>query len=150
MSFHFGDLKEGARYRSSGRTLTEADIMSFAGLSGDYNPLHIDETWVRSNTEFDGRIAHGLLVLAVTSGLRTPGLDEWAILAYLNVERKMLAPAYPGDTIHQRSWIESLRASRSRPGTGIVVVSSQVINHRGEVLQEGKDTYLVGGEGVAP
>jgi 3-hydroxybutyryl-CoA dehydratase len=145
VTIHFDDLSDGQEFRSSGRTLTEADIMAFAGLSGDFNPLHTDEQWVRANTDFDGRIAHGLLVLAISSGLRTPGIDDWDIRAYLSVERQMVGPAYPGDTLHQHSRISSLRPSRSRPGSGIVIVATSMVNQHDTVVQEGSDTYLVGG-----
>lgn len=148
MSVYFDDLTEGTAYVSARRTLTEADISSFAGLSGDFNPLHTDELWVRENTKFEGRIAHGLLVLAISSGLRTPGIDDWAIQAYLGVERRMVGPAYPGDTLHQRCTIASVRSSRSRPGSGIVVVEAQMFNQHDEIVQEGQDTYLVGGPEV--
>lgn len=149
MTIYFEELSEGQEYPSSGRTITEADIVNFAGVSGDFNALHTDEQWVRSNTPFSGRIAHGLLVLAASNALRTPGIDDWEILAYLDVQRRFAAPTYPGDTISQRSKIESLRPSRSRPGTGVVVVAVEVFNQRGEVVQEGKDTYLVGAPEVA-
>src|SRR5207249_4964556 len=81
----FDQLEIGDTFLSGGRTMTEADIMGFAGLSGDFNPLHTDEEWVTANTPFTRRIAHGLLVLAISSGLRTPGLDGLNIVAYLNV-----------------------------------------------------------------
>jgi acyl dehydratase len=143
MSVYFDDLAEDMTYTSQGRTLTEADIMTFAGLSGDFNPLHTDETWVREHTDFNGRIAHGLLVLSISSGLRTPGLDDWSILAYLGVERRMAGPAYPGDTLVQKSTVTSLRRSKSQPDAGIVVVAAEVTNQNGVPIQYGTDTYLV-------
>ena len=82
------DLAPGAEFRSAGRTVTESDIMAFAGVSGDFNRLHTDEPWVRENTPFRGRIAHGLLVLAMSSGLATPGLDDVEIIAYLEETRR--------------------------------------------------------------
>ena len=145
MSIPFSALTEAAEYRSAGRTITDADIVNFAGISGDFNPLHTDDVWVRENTKFDGRIAHGLLVLAVTNGLRTPGVDDWNIQAFVNVERRMIGPVYPGDTLHSSYKIENLRASRSRPGAGIVTVRIEVLNQHGDVVQDGQDKYLVGG-----
>lgn len=146
MTVYFSDITEGTSYTSIGRTVTEADIVGFAGLSGDYSQLHTDEVWVRENTEFKGRIAHGLPVLAISNGLRTPELDDWFIQAFLSVERRMTGATYPGDTIHHVSTVESLRASNSRPEAGIVTVQIEVANQHGDVVQEGHDVYLVGGK----
>ena len=65
------DLPAGLHVTTARRTLTESDIMTFAGVSGDFNPLHTDEDFVKEHTPFRGRIAHGLLVLAMSSGLRS-------------------------------------------------------------------------------
>jgi 3-hydroxybutyryl-CoA dehydratase len=136
-------MNAGDVWESAGRTVTEADIMSFAGVSGDFNALHTDEEWVREHTPFSGRIAHGLLTLAITSGLRTPGLDDLEVLAYLEVARQMVGPVYPGDTIRATHTVSEVRPSASRPGTGVVKVGVEVRNQRGEVVQRGADTYLV-------
>src|SRR5205823_5997879 len=84
------------------------------GISGDFNPLHTDELFVRERTPFRGRIAHGLLVLAISSGLQSE-LDRVESVAYLEAQREFVAPTYPGDTI-QATWkVEGSRPSRSRP-----------------------------------
>lgn len=140
---HFEELKVGREFRSAGRTVTESDITAFAGLSGDYNPLHVDETWVRAHTEYRGRIAHGVLVLAISQGLRTPGLDELEVLAFLAVERSFVAPVYPGDTIHARWSVQALRDSRSRPHAGIATLAVEVVTQDGTVVQRGTDVDLV-------
>lgn len=143
MPTYLEDLEPGAEYRSAGRTVTESDIMAFAGVSGDFNRLHTDEPWVREHTPFDGRIAHGLLVLAISSGLATPGLEDVEIIAYMEESRRFTAPTYPGDTIHAEWRIGEVRPSRSRPGTGVVALDVDVRNHRGEVVQSGRDVWLV-------
>lgn len=139
----FEDLEVDQEFVSAGRTITEADIGAFAGLSGDYNPLHTDEQWVRENTPFRGRIAHGVLILAISEGLRTPGLDELEVIAFLNVERSFAAPTYPGDTIHARWAVQELRESRSRPQAGVVTLAVEVTNQDGVVVQRGTDIDLV-------
>jgi 3-hydroxybutyryl-CoA dehydratase len=136
-------MKPGDVWRSAGRTITEADVMTFAGVSGDFAPLHTDEQWVKANTPFEGRIAHGLLTLAITSGLRTPGLDDLEFLAYLEVSRRMVAPVYPGDTIHATHTVAEVRPSASRPGTSVVKVEVEVRNQRDQVVQHGADTFMV-------
>jgi acyl dehydratase len=146
MTVYLQDVTEGDGFTSRGRTITEADIVSFAGLSGDFNPLHTDETWVTQNTEFRGRIAHGLLVLAVSSGLGTPGVDDLEVLAYMEVTRRMAAPVYPGDTIRVRYVVSEARGSRSRPDRGVVTLGVEVVNQHDEVVQTGTDVLLVGAD----
>jgi len=143
MSIYLEDLREGQAFRSAGRTVTEADILAFAGLSGDFNELHVNEPWVREHTPFEGRIAHGLLVTSIASGLAAPGLDDLVVLAFLELQRRMTAPTYPGDTIWLHAVVESVRASRSRPGSGVAVLAVEVRNQRDEVVQEGRDVALV-------
>jgi acyl dehydratase len=137
------DLEPGAEYRSAGRTLTESDIMAFAGVSGDFNRLHTDEPWVREHTPFEGRIAHGLLILAIQSGLATPGLDDVEIIAYMEETRRFTGPTYPGDTINAVCRIEEVRPSSSRPTMGVVLLDIEVRNQRDEVVQSGRDVWLV-------
>lgn len=143
-SLAFDDLSEGAQYVSVGRTVTEADIQAFAGVSGDFNQLHTNDEWVRANTQFRGRIAHGLLVLAMSSGMRTPDYDDLDIQAYLSESRDMTAPTYPGDTITVTNTVTDLRPSKSKPGHGIVTFHVQVTNQHGDVVQSGTDVLLIG------
>jgi acyl dehydratase len=136
------DIEVGLELSSARRTVTEADIVAFAGLSGDYNPLHTDEIFAREETPFRGRIAHGLLVLSIADGLRNP-FDDWAHLAWLEVQRRFVGPTYPGDTIHAVRRVEDVRPSSSRPGTGVVTVAVEVVKQDGEVVQRGRDVLLV-------
>jgi acyl dehydratase len=143
MPLYLEDLTDGREFRSAGRTVTEADIGAFAGVSGDFNQLHTNELWVKENTPFRGRIAHGLLVLSISSGLATPELDDLVILAYAEVQRKMSAPTYPGDTIDVVYTVESTRRSKSRPDTGIATLTVEVRNQDGDVVQSGIDVLMV-------
>lgn len=144
MTLYMDHLEPGTEFVSAGRTVTESDIVAFAGLSGDYNPLHTDEVWARAHTPFAGRIAHGALILSISEGLRTPGLDEVEVVAFLELTRSFVAPTYPGDTIHARWAVQDRRRSRSRPEAGVVTVSVQVVNQDNTVVQRGTDVYLVG------
>jgi acyl dehydratase len=136
------DIEVGDEAVTARRTLTEADIAAFCGVSGDFNPLHTDDLFIREHTPFRGRIAHGLLVLAISSGLHSEA-DDWQLIAYLEAQRRFLAPAYPGDTIHARWRVESVRRSRSRPDTGVVTLSVEVVNQDGDIVQAGTDVLLV-------
>ncbi len=143
MTIYLEDYAVGQAFMSVGRTVTEADIMAFAGVSGDFNQLHINEQWVTANTPFTGRIAHGLLVLAISSGLATPGMDDVEVIAYLEASRKFVGPTYPGDTIHTVTTVLDTRPSRSRPGMGVLTTSVEVVNQDGEVVQTGTDAVMI-------
>jgi 3-hydroxybutyryl-CoA dehydratase len=145
-TMYLEDIDVGLEMISARRTVTEADIVAFAGLSGDYNPLHTDEVFAREETPFRGRIAHGLLVLSIADGLRNP-FDDWAHLAWLDVQRRFLGPTYPGDTIHAVRRVEEVRRSASRPGTGVVTVSVRVVKQDGDVVQQGTDVLMVAARG---
>jgi 3-hydroxybutyryl-CoA dehydratase len=142
VTVYLEDLHEGAEYLSASRTISHQGIAAFAGLSGDFSPLHTDDEWTRENTPFAGRIAHGALVFSVSQGLRTPVVDDIAVIAFLGFERTLAGPVYPGDTISARWTVAQVRRSRSRPDRGIARLSVAVVNQDGTVVQHGSDTYL--------
>ncbi|HRX35088.1 MAG TPA: MaoC/PaaZ C-terminal domain-containing protein [Aestuariivirga sp.] len=145
METTFDMIEAGAEYHSAGRTVTEADIVNFAGVTGDFNPLHMDEEWVRANTGFPTRIAHGLLVHSIGEGLRCPALDSWKILAFLETQRKMLLPVLPGDRIQQNYKVTSKKPSSKDPSRGVVELDVTITNQRGEAVQSGYNRYMIGG-----
>lgn len=146
---YFEQIEVGQSWESARRTVTEADIVNFCGLSGDFNPLHTDDRFIREQTPFRERIAHGLLVLSITSGLRSD-TDSWHVLAYLEEQRRFVAPVYAGDTISAFWRVESTRRSRSQPDKGIVTLEVEVRNQDGEVVQAGSDVLLVGARDAGP
>src|SRR4030081_3033139 len=95
---HLEEIEVGTTFQTSRRTVTEADIAAFAGVSGGFHPLHVDEIFAREQSPFGGRIAHGPLVLSMSYGMRSPR-DDWKILALASCERRFRAPVYPGDTV---------------------------------------------------
>jgi 3-hydroxybutyryl-CoA dehydratase len=143
MTVHLEDLQRGQEFASAGRTITDADIMAFAGVSGDFNELHTNDEWVRANTPFTGRIAHGLLILSIASGLRTPTIDALAVLAYMSVERSFTGPTYVGDTISALWRIDEVRPSKSHKNAGVVALDIEVRKTAGAIVQRGRDVYLV-------
>ena len=145
METTFSQIEVGAEYSSVGRTVTEADIVNFAGCTGDFNSLHMDDVWVRENTPFPGRIAHGLLVLSIGEALRVHGIDTWKVIAFLEVQRKMVGYVLPGDRISQKYRVASKKPSSKDPSRGVVEVEITTINQRGETVQSGYDRYLIGG-----
>jgi len=142
MTTYLDDLRVGSVYLSASRTISKEDIVAFAGLSGDFSPLHTDDEWARENTPFSGRIAHGALVFSISQGLRTPVIDDIAVIAFLGFERTLVGPVYPGDTIRARWTVTQVRRSRSSPERGVACLSAAVINQDGTIVQRGSDTYL--------
>jgi acyl dehydratase len=138
---YFEDVQVGEEFTSPGRTVTEADIVIFAGLSGDYNVLHTDAEHMKSS-QFGERIAHGLLGLAIQQGLLdrvVPGQGPGPLVA---VKWKFKGPIKIGDTIHVTARF-SAKKDGDRPTAGVVTVERQVVNQRGEVVQEGETDHLV-------
>jgi len=142
MTTYLEDLRAGSEYLSAARTVSKEDIAAFAGLSGDFSPLHTDDEWARQNTPFSGRIAHGALVFSISQGLRTPVIDDIAVIAFLGFERILAGPVYPGDTVTARWTVSQVRRSRSRPDRGVARLHVAVVNQDGAIVQHGSDTYL--------
>jgi acyl dehydratase len=140
---YWEDWETGAEFLSPARTVTETDIVLYAGLSGDYNPLHIDEEYCKG-TVFGGRIAHGPLVYAIAAGLVFQlHLYDDTLIALLGFEDlRFLKPVRPGDTIHAKIKVLEKRET-SRADRGIVKRQLQVIKQDGEVVQEGIQVLLL-------
>ena len=140
---YFDDLEVGQEWTSGGRTVTEADIVSFAGFSGDFNPIHIDHEFARS-TPFRRPIAHGLLVFSVGSGLGV-NIPMMRTLAVLTIrEWHFRGPVFIGDTIRVRSEVLE-KESRARGRRGVITWKRQLLNQEEKVVQEGVTLTLVEG-----
>jgi acyl dehydratase len=147
-ALYWQDLVADDEWESPARTVTEADIVLFAGLSGDYNPLHVDAEAAASGP-FGGRVAHGLLGLAVASGLASTAprvrtlafaaLGEWAFHK----------PVLPGDTLHVVSRVEAVEP-QSRGRRARVTWHRRLVNQKGVTVQEGRVVTLVLGRPGTP
>lgn len=143
MPMYIEDFVPGQETQSAARTVTEADVVAFAGLSGDYNSIHTDAEYSRG-TQFGQRIAHGMLVFSIATGLgvRTGVLDG-TVLAFLGIEDwKFHQPVFIGDTIRLRWTVTEARPS-SKPGSGVLKRRMEIVNQRGEVVQSGITVTLV-------
>jgi 3-hydroxybutyryl-CoA dehydratase len=140
---YFDDVHVGQEWESLGRTVTEADIVNFAGLSGDFNPIHMDHEFCKTTT-FRKPIAHGLLILAMGSGLglQCPATRTLAFLAIK--DWKFLEPVFIGDTIRLRAKVLD-KEERSRGKRGVVTWQRQIVNQHNKITEEGVITTLVEG-----
>ena len=138
----YEDLEVGAEHKSSGRTVTEADVVNFAGLSADYNNMHIDEEFAK-NTVFKTRVAHGMLVTSIATGLWFT-MPRLATVAFMGLEDWRFSGAvFPGDTIHiTRILVE--KREHKHPNMGFFIFKINVHNHKDEKpVQKGKWVILV-------
>jgi len=143
---YFEDFQVGWKILSPGRTVTESDIVLFAGLSGDYNQLHTDAEFAKA-TPFGQRVAHGLLGLIMATGLASRlGFIEGTAQAFLGVDWRFKAPIFIGDTISLKAEVTKKKAMHSLGG-GIVVWDVTLHNQRGEKVQEGEWRALIKGKG---
>jgi len=139
---YFEDFNVGDTVTSAARTITEADIVSFAALSGDWNAIHVDAEFAKSGM-FGERIAHGLLGLSIASGLAARlGFIEDTVIAFMGLDWKFRAPIKIGDTIHMQAQIAEQKPM-PRLGGGLVTLKVEVLNQRGETTQKGTWTMLM-------
>jgi len=134
---YFSEFEVGTDFVTVRRTITETDVVMFAGLSGDYNPLHTDAVFA-AKTPFGQRVAHGMLVTSISTGLaQTLGIFEGTTMALMQQTFKYVAPTFFGDTIHLKLTVANAKAS-SKGGKGVVTFTSEVIKQDGTVVNEGE------------
>lgn len=140
---YYEDFVVGEEFESPGRTVTEADLVIYAGLSGDYNQLHTDEEYCKKVSIFGKRIVHGLFGLTLVEGLKSRlGLFEGTSIASLEWRWKFLKPLFIGDTIKVRWRIADKRETK-KPDRGIVTEFVQLVNQNDEVLAEGEHLVMM-------
>jgi acyl dehydratase len=140
---YFEQFEPGLHFVTAARTITEGDIVTFAGLSGDYNQIHTDAEFSKA-TPFGQRVAHGLLVLSIASGLAMrSGVLEGTVIAFREINNwKFSSPVFIGDTIRVELKVIETRAL-PRLGGGAVIIELAVKNQRDEVPMKGSWTALV-------
>lgn len=139
---YFEEFEVGQSLMTAGRTITESDIVSFAGLSGDYNQLHVDAVYAAAG-EFGERVAHGLLIVSVATGLIVQtGLMEGTVLAFRELDWKFSLPVMIGETIRAMVEISEVKAL-PRLGGGSIVAKVSVLNQDDRVVQRGNMVLLV-------
>jgi len=134
LDVYFDDLGIGDRFVTRGRTVTEADIVMFAGMSGDSHPLHVDASFAERGP-FGARIAHGLLTLSLASGLESALMStaDTKILAFAGLDRvRLLKPVFIGDTIHLEGAIAEM--AEKDTARGLVTIHQEIKNQRAELV----------------
>jgi acyl dehydratase len=141
----YEDLFIGQEFRSPGRTITDADVVGFAALTGDFSEVHTSDVYAESS-QFGKRIAHGMLGLAYAHGLmwaRTEMLRETAV-AFLGISNwRFKEPIFIGDTIFVEYSVAEMRDSRSNPDQAIVTFDVRIVDQTGRLCQEGRKVELL-------
>lgn len=142
----FEDFQVGEEFRTRSRTITEADIVAFAGLTGDYTFLHVDAEAAKT-TPFGQRIAHGAMIYSYSIGLMTQlNLMEGTVIAFYGLDRlRAIKPTFIGDTIHVVKRVTDLRLKD--PGRGLVGFDTTILNQHGQAVMVYTDKVLVRARG---
>lgn len=138
---YYEDAPVGLSFSTSGLVVTESHIVQFAGLSGDFFDLHMDDEFARG-LGFQQRVAHGLLGLILVDGLKNRAEQRFAAVASLSWQWNFRQPLYPGDRITGHLSVADRRPTR-RGDRGILTLRVEVRNQHGEVLQEGTNLLMV-------
>jgi acyl dehydratase len=141
---YLDELEVGVCWTTRGRTITEADLVTFGTWSGDMHPLHTDEEYAR-RTQFGGRIFHGPGALAIAFGLEMGlGWKLGSAIAFLGIRGwNLVAPVRIGDTLHVTEEVVDIRPSMTKPDRGVVTTKVELLNQDGVVCQEGLWTVLL-------
>jgi acyl dehydratase len=143
LGLYLEDFEINRTHRTRGRTIGEGDVSLFAGLVGDYNPLHVDEDYSRQEGLFGGRVAHGPLVLSTAIGLMSQlNWIDGTALGLLGITWDFRGPVKLGDTIYAN--VTPLKARPSNtPARGVLKIGFEVVNQREEVVQTGSIVLLM-------
>jgi len=140
---YFDEFVPGQKIVTAGRTITEAEIVNFAGISGDYNQIHTDAAY-SARTPAGQRVAHGLLVASIVSGLAVQtGVMEGTVQFFREInEWKFIKPVFIGDTVHAVMEVTEVKEMR-RIGSGVVTISFDVKNQNDETVMKGVWSVLI-------
>ena len=123
---YLSEFTVGEKFTTLSRTVTETDVVLFAGITGDMNPIHTDRSYA-DNLPFHSRIAHGLLGAGIATGL-------WG---RMGLEWKFVGAIKLGDTIHCEIEVLEAKRSKSKPDRGILNIGYTILNQDGQVCQTG-------------
>ncbi|MCA0454503.1 MAG: dehydratase [Chloroflexi bacterium] len=142
IGYYFEDIEVDKPLITRGRTITESDIVQFAGLTGDYNPMHTNAEYMKTHP-MKQRVAHGMLTLSYAVGqLYQLGFMERTVLAFRGLEMKFSLPVFIGDTTHVQLTVKEKKEMK-RLGGGIVTAEVKIINQEGKTVQSGTMELLL-------
>ncbi len=138
----FDQFTEGDVYASQARTVSETDVVNFAGISGDFNPLHTDAVFA-AGTPMGERIAHGMLIASIATGMANwTGIFEGTTLALMEQVIRYKGAVKFGDTIHLELKVLEKKPT-SKPDRGVVIFETRVLNQADQAVIEGQWTLLM-------
>jgi acyl dehydratase len=137
----YEQIEAGLAFETGGITVTEGHILGFAGLTGDFYDIHMDDDYARA-LGYPGRVAHGLLGLALCDGLKNRAPIRFAAIVSLNWRWSFTGPILVGDRIHARITVLGKRLTRN-PARGIVTLGFELLNQKGEIVQKGENDLMV-------
>jgi acyl dehydratase len=138
----FEEYEVGQKMITRGRTITEADIVQFGSLTGDFNPMHFDAEYTKGHM-LGQRVAHGMLQISYAVGQAYQlGFMEQTVLSFRSLEMKFSQPVFIGDTIHVELEVVETKEAR-RLGGGTVALDVRIINQEGKVVTKGQWVVLV-------
>ena len=139
---YFDEIEIGETHSTPGITITDWHVMQFAGLSMDFFELHTSDEFAKQ-TEFGRRVAHGLLGLALTDGLKNRSEFQVHAIASLHWSWDFVGPIFIGDTVTATLRVAEKRPSQSKPDRGVVTLELELRNHDGQIVQKGKNLLMV-------
>jgi acyl dehydratase len=134
LGLHFEELPLGRKFRTIGRTLTEADLVGFIGVTGMTEVLFTDLEFLEHESDIKRRVVPAAMVYAFAEGLLVQATMQHTGFAFLNMELDVKAPTFAGDTIHVECEVVESRRSASRPDRGLVRTFNRVRKHDGTVV----------------
>ena len=144
---YLSEFTVGEKFTTLSRTVTETDVVLFAGITGDMNPIHTDRSYA-DNLPFHSRIAHGLLGAGIATGLwGRMGLVDGSAIVALSTEWKFVGAIKLGDTIHCEIEVLEAKRSKSKPDRGILNIGYTILNQDGQVCQTGSMATMLKWEG---
>lgn len=148
LGIHWEDLPVGRKFKTVGRTVTEADVVNFVSCTGMLEVLFTNTEFLRTESAIKGRVAPGALVFTFAEGLLTQATMQGVGFAFLNMELDIKGPTFVGDTIHVECEVIECRESKNRPGMGLVRTRNEIKKQDGSTVQVYTPLRMVKGRGL--
>jgi acyl dehydratase len=148
IGFYWEDLPVGRKFKTVGRTVTEADVVAFVSCTGMLEVLFTNTEFQKNESAIQGRVAPGALAYTFAEGLLVQATMQGTGFAFLHMEMDIKGPTRVGDTVHVECEVIECRESKSRPGFGLVRTRNRVVNQDGDVVLVYTPLRMVKGRGA--